>query len=846
LDELHLDLARGSEWSERGNAADNRARELPGRGRDGSGGGTLNTGSAAVSVPNGLAIDPAAGRIYWGNSIGTWSISYANLDGSGGGNLNTGAATVKYPGGVAVDPADGRIYWANQETAGPISYAKLDGSGGGNLTITAATGAPFSVAVDRAAGRVYWTMKAISGMTGMNTISYVNINAGGGNHDLNTGAATLKGPVGLAVDDSGGRLYWANQETAGPISYANLNGSGGGTVTGGGNFPSFPVLLEVPVGTGVPAIIGGSETGSTLACSRGSWAADELEAFLFHAPQTFSYRWSRNGTDIAGATQNSVVAASPGDYRCRVTASNHAGSTSQTSAPRSVTVPAPAGDRVYWGNLGADVVSFVNLDGSGGGDINTFGATVNDPQGVAIDMAAGRIYWASPAQNKISYADLNGAGGGDLATNGATINDPVGVAIDPVSRRIYWGNLVGGGISFASLSGSGGGELNTNGATMSSPTGVAVDPASRRIYWSNAIGKISYARLDNTGGGDVNTGAATVNFPVGVAVNPAAGRIYWANTGAAKISYANLDGSGGGDLATGAATVGAAEGIAIDPAAGRIYWANRNPARISFAQLDGSGGGDLPTLTATAAFPEFPALLESPRASGAPTVTGATATGSTLTCSQGSWAADLPSAFLFRAPQTYTYQWTLNGTDISGATQDSVVASAAGAYGCRVTAVNPAGSNSQTSAALTVTAGSVPSGPVLSGVRQSHRTWRAANKLATAARKPRPPVGTRFSYVLNEAARVTFAFSQTLSGRKAAGHCVKQTRRNRHKRACTLTIARGTIAVNGSAGANQLRFYGRVTPRTRLTPGRYAVAITATDTASHRSRPSLLRFTIAR
>ncbi len=83
-----------------------------------------------------MAIDPAAGRIYWANR-GNDTISFAKLDGSGGGGqLSTAGATVSLPAGVAIDPAAGRIYWAN-EADDTISFAKLDGTGGGGQLSTA-------------------------------------------------------------------------------------------------------------------------------------------------------------------------------------------------------------------------------------------------------------------------------------------------------------------------------------------------------------------------------------------------------------------------------------------------------------------------------------------------------------------------------------------------------------------------------------------------------------------------------------------------------------------------------------------------------------------------------------
>ena len=77
---------------------------------------------------------------------------------------------------------------------------------------------------------------------------------------------------------------------------------------------------------------------------------------------------------------------------------------------------ASAADSVYWSNTSGNKISFANLDGTGGGDLFTGVATVNNPQGVAFDPTAGRIYWANVVGNKVSFANLNGSGGGDLAT----------------------------------------------------------------------------------------------------------------------------------------------------------------------------------------------------------------------------------------------------------------------------------------------------------------------------------------------------------------------------------------------------------------------------------------------
>ncbi len=303
---------------------------------DGTGGGNqLNISGATPNYPHGVAIDPGAGKIYWANDTGN-TISYANLDGSGGGNeLDLSGAHPDQPYGVAIDTAGGKIYWANVDVGNnTISYANLDGSGGGNeLNLSGAhPDKPHGVAIDPTTGRIYWGNLS-------NTISYANLDGSGGGNELNLAGAHPAGPLGVAVDPGAGKVYWANLG-GNTISYAKLDGSGGGNeldLSGAHpTQPRFLALLRAPEGTGVPHVSGGSSAGSVLSCSRGAWAPDLLGSYLYRAPHTLAYRWSRDGGPIPGATHSSYTPDDAGDYRCRVTAANAAGSASQTSAPHAV------------------------------------------------------------------------------------------------------------------------------------------------------------------------------------------------------------------------------------------------------------------------------------------------------------------------------------------------------------------------------------------------------------------------------------------------------------------------------------------------------------------------------
>jgi DNA-binding beta-propeller fold protein YncE len=289
---------------------------------DGSGASLLNTAGASIEQPSGLAIYPAAGKIYWANEAGP-SIAWANLDGTGGGTLDTTNAPFDDPSGVAIDPALNKIYWTNFDNT--IGYANLDGSGeAGQLPIVGPQPErPNGLAIDAQQGRLYWVNRDVG------RIGYANLD-GTGAGLLAGAAAPASFRAGLAIDPLAGRIYWAN-EGENSIGFASLGGGSEGKVDITGTTPegpAFPVLLEKPQAGFQPALgIGGLEAGANLSCSDVGWESDLVESFLYRAPQTISYAWTRDGEPIAGAGGRSLTATSAGTYTCETIGTNGAGST---------------------------------------------------------------------------------------------------------------------------------------------------------------------------------------------------------------------------------------------------------------------------------------------------------------------------------------------------------------------------------------------------------------------------------------------------------------------------------------------------------------------------------------
>jgi hypothetical protein len=138
----------------------------------------------------------------------------------------------------------------------------------------------------------------------------------------------------------------------------------------------------------------------------------------------------------------------------------------------------------------------------------------------------------------------------------------------------------------------------------------------------------------------------------------------------------------------------------------------------------------------------------------------------------------------------------------------------------------------------------LPPVPVITALSQSRRSWREGSRIATIARKAKPPVGTTFSFALSTAATVTLTFTQPAAGRLSAHRCVAPTRRNAHARHCTRLLSRGSLSFAGHVGANRVSFQGRLAGGHRLARGSYTLVVSATDAFRQRAAPRSVSFKI--
>ncbi|MCC7085691.1 MAG: PEP-CTERM sorting domain-containing protein [Pirellulales bacterium] len=171
------------------------------------------------TFPGDIEADLIGERLYWAD-IGTGTIMTAKLDGSDVGVI---VSALENPEGVAVDPIGGLLYWNHtfrDESSGDISSvifrSNLDGS-----NVTAITpklsGIIRDVDLDLASGLLYWSISDPS--TGVGKIQRANSD-GTGLIDLFTEVAN---PFGIAIYALENAIFWAAAE-AGAIQAGSLDG----------------------------------------------------------------------------------------------------------------------------------------------------------------------------------------------------------------------------------------------------------------------------------------------------------------------------------------------------------------------------------------------------------------------------------------------------------------------------------------------------------------------------------------------------------------------------------------------------------------------------------------------
>ncbi len=139
-----------------------------------------------------------------------------------------------------------------------------------------------------------------------------------------------------------------------------------------------------------------------------------------------------------------------------------------------------------------------------------------------------------------------------------------------------------------------------------------------------------------------------------------------------------------------------------------------------------------------------------------------------------------------------------------------------------------------------------PGRPVISGLRAIPPRFVIGSLLPRLARAAR--VGTMIHFTLSERAAVRLSFALRHSGRRVGHRCRAASFLLRHRPRCRryVTVLPSVRVARARAGANRVRFQGRLSRTRTLRPGHYRLTATATDAAGNRSKPTRTSLTAVR
>jgi hypothetical protein len=239
----------------------------------------------------------------------------------------------------------------------------------------------------------------------------------------------------------------------------------------------------------IPVISGTANVGQTLSVTDGTWAGS--------ASRTFSYQWTRDGSDISGATASTytlVAADDETDLGCTVTADDGFTQVSASATAVSVTYAAPSAaaglsDQSYDEDTGVQTVDASgDFTGAVGGTWSVSGASATINQSGVVSIPTATAIGATTVT--VTYTN---SGGSDSSAFSVTVTAPDTTA--PVLTS----------------------PTNAAATFETSTWGVSTDEGNGTLYWVISTSGTAptaaqvKAGQNNSGASAVDSGSASVS-----------------------------------------------------------------------------------------------------------------------------------------------------------------------------------------------------------------------------------------------------------------------------------------------------------------------------------------------